>query len=152
MANLKQRVFAENRNGLIRAFSRPALDFAICSSFLNLWLTSSQMLSKKNIEFAHKYATELRKATDVNDINKQVTLDRIDALRANALARLKKRTETEQRKEDARPKRPVGRPRKDNKPPESKVDGRRKVVEPLPPADSTELLKRLVELQKEKQS
>jgi hypothetical protein len=132
MANLKQRVFAENRNGLIRAFRQPVLDFAICSSFLNLWLTSSQMLSKKNCEFAAKHVVVLRKATDVNDINKHVTLDRLDSLLANALTRLRKRTEKQQRDEDARPKRPIGRPRKDAKPVEAKVDGRRKVEEPTP--------------------
>lgn len=149
MPNLKQRVFAENRNGLIRAFKQPTLDFVICASFLNLWLTSSQMLSKKNCEFAGKYAVQLRQATPVEDISKQVTLDRIDSLLANALARLKKRTEKLQRDEDAKPKRPRGRPRKDGKLPIVK-----KVVEPLPAAvnESTELLKRLVAQQKEKKS
>jgi hypothetical protein len=133
MANLKQRVFAENRNGLIRAFRQPVLDFTICSSFLNLWLTSSFLLSKKNCEFAGKHVVLLRQATPVDDINKQVTLDRIDSLLANALARCRKRAEKQQRDEDAKPKRPVGRPRKDVKPVEAqKVDRRFKPVEAPP--------------------
>ena len=138
--NYKSVIFERNRSGLLRAFTKKDPSFHTCYTLLNLWLTQSTKLSRKNIIFAHKYVIQLRENELWHaDLEKQAQVDRLDELLEKARERLEKRDAARAKaKEAAEPQLP-------------KIDRRLKVVEPLPPADYTDLLKRLVELQKQKE-
>jgi hypothetical protein len=104
--NFKGIIFERNRTGLVRAFTKKDPSFHTCYTLLNLWLTASTKLSRKNIIFAHKFVIQLRENELWHaNLEKQEQIDRLDELLAKAKERLQKREEARAKaKAEAGPK------------------------------------------------
>jgi hypothetical protein len=132
MGEIRVRVFRE----MSREHPRPHTVWAD----LNQWLCFAT-LSRKNILWAAGHVQTLRSHPDlVNNLEFHEKLDRLDRAVAEAKARFQRREEKREKiKAAAEPKEP-------------KVDGRRKLVEPLAPVSPVaqgDLLKRLLAQQQQ---
>jgi hypothetical protein len=120
--NLKSIIMGRNRTGIDHEMKKEHPSLHVAFGLLNQWL-SFPTLSRLNILYAARHVQTLREHVDwINDIPSQDKIDRLDRAVADAKARL-------QRREDKREKIKAAEVAA-----EPKVDRRRKVVEPLPPA------------------
>ena len=91
--NMKGIIMGRNRAGLERAISRPDPSLDINFGLLNQFLCFTT-LSRKNILWGAKHVQALREHPKwFNDVEAQSKIDRLEALVAEAKARLQRRAE-----------------------------------------------------------